>query len=1048
MFFIISSLIMGAMVWLIYQEFFTRRPWADVQADWYKVQEQRARVNLQSEETWLKEGVLIEKDEDGEEEEVEVGPMVEELTKTINTLKEGIVNSPEKAAFDQLGEKIKSAQIEVKDAEMAVAFAKADEDEYYYYYRRDKHKDDAEGEKKHREKVEQLQKRVADKQVTYDEKVAVRDKLLDEKAKIIAKVREAELKLNQLRSKAESAKRTFAKAESEANSLFPREMMQHWNQDIELVDRCHTCHMGSEKCGYSYPKEILEDAVTNSLTAEDVQKKYCISREEAVAYADNAESIRDSFGEDEELNYDSVKAELLLDMEPVLDMGKKLGLEQYVAESLYRTHPNRTVLLRKHPGGTFGCTTCHYGQGRQTKGVALNLLKGDTAPFTHATRDHYWLSQILDPVRRADGTKPENKHFTEASCYNCHKSDYELEAAPHLTEARKLVQHLGCTGCHPLGTIDPERKHGPALQKVASKINPGWLAKWIEYPKAMRPRTRMPNFWPEAVRKTPDGERKLGCNEFDYKRGAATSPAVAQDCDEKRTQEVAYITYYLLDKSERPDYPAMPKWANAEAGQEVFEATGCIACHNLNEWTGASHLPGSEDRDIAPNLANIGDKIANPGWFFEWVKNPKSYWHETRMPKLNLTDKQAWNVAAYLSSLKSGEDFTQLQAEYKEKYITGKEEEAKKRGEVLVKWYGCAGCHDVAGHENDGRIGAELIAFGSKPSHKLDFGDVPEFTKDHHSQTWEGWTRRKLYDPRSYRYERAEVRMPQFDLTERENDLITLFLRGQNLETEGWPDEIRKQHTPNELAVQRGAFLVDAYNCRGCHMIDGRGIDIDGDHVADGGDIYKWFAANEDEMYRAPPKLVNIGKKLYPDWLYAFLKEPFKLRENFKVKMPNFQFTDQMTSDLVAYFASKSNSQYPYVEKKVDVLSDADIKTAEALFTASQCLNCHNLGGPSNDPKNIAPNLALTADRLQYEWLFDWLKDPASQIPGVGMPGFFIYDEDEDDYMTPLTQYADGDWKRQVELLRAYVISLGAKKNSKYAKSNSDSDSNTASLRD
>ena len=160
----------------------------------------------------------------------------------------------------------------------------------------------------------------------------------------------------------------------------------------------------------------------------------------------------------------------------------------------------------------------------------------------------------------------------------------------------------------------------------------------------------------------------------------------------------------------------MPKWANAEAGQEVFEATGCIACHNLNEWTGASHLPGSDDRDMAPNLANIGDKIASPGWFFEWVKNPKSYWHETRMPKLNLTDKQAWNVAAYLSSLKSGKDFSQLQPEYKDKYITGKEEEAKKRGATLVKWYGCTGCHEVAGHENDGRIGAELIAFGSKPT--------------------------------------------------------------------------------------------------------------------------------------------------------------------------------------------------------------------------------------------------------------------------------------------------------------------------------------------
>jgi hypothetical protein len=61
MFFIISSLIMGTMVWLVYQEFITRRPWAENQANWYKVQEQRALKNLESEKTWLKEGTLIEK---------------------------------------------------------------------------------------------------------------------------------------------------------------------------------------------------------------------------------------------------------------------------------------------------------------------------------------------------------------------------------------------------------------------------------------------------------------------------------------------------------------------------------------------------------------------------------------------------------------------------------------------------------------------------------------------------------------------------------------------------------------------------------------------------------------------------------------------------------------------------------------------------------------------------------------------------------------------------------------------------------------------------
>ena len=103
--------------------------------------------------------------------------------------------------------------------------------------------------------------------------------------------------------------------------------------------------------------------------------------------------------------------------------------------SLCTDPPQPNCTSSKAPGWNVQLHDLPLWAGTPNKGVALNLLKGDTAPFTHATRDHYWLSQILDPVRRADGSKPENKHFTEASCYNCHKADYELEAAPHLTEA-------------------------------------------------------------------------------------------------------------------------------------------------------------------------------------------------------------------------------------------------------------------------------------------------------------------------------------------------------------------------------------------------------------------------------------------------------------------------------------------------------------------------------------------------------------------------------------------------------------------------------------
>jgi hypothetical protein len=58
--------------------------------------------------------------------------------------------------------------------------------------------------------------------------------------------------------------------------------------------------------------------------------------------------------------------------------------------------------------------------------------------------------------------------------------------------------------------------------------------------------------------------------------------------------------------------------------------------------------------------------------------------------------------------------------------------------------------------------------------------------------------------------------------------------------------------------------------------------------------------------------------------------------------------------------------------------------------------------------------------------MFQWLKNPQEQAPGVGMPNFFAPVEDKPgEYETPLTDIAGGDWKKQIELLRAFVIGLG-----------------------
>ncbi len=63
-------------------------------------------------------------------------------------------------------------------------------------------------------------------------------------------------------------------------------------------------------------------------------------------------------------------------------------------------------------------------------------------------------------------------------------------------------------------------------------------------------------------------------------------------------------------------------------------------------------LDAASFRTHGPNLDGTGSKV-NAGWLYAWVRNPKGYWHETRMPNLRLTEKEAADVTAYLMSLKN-----------------------------------------------------------------------------------------------------------------------------------------------------------------------------------------------------------------------------------------------------------------------------------------------------------------------------------------------------------------------------------------------------------
>jgi cytochrome c2 len=655
---------------------------------------------------------------------------------------------------------------------------------------------------------------------------------------------------------------------------------------------------------------------------------------------------------------------------------------------VFRSHPHRwDLLIKEHNPETFGCTTCHGGEGAQTKGVMHRK-------FRHGEDDHHWNDPLTDEVT-VMGKKFKGA-FMQSKCDKCHAAEITLAEAPLLSKGKKLFIDVGCWGCHPIEGYNDLPKRGPTLTNIASKTTQGFLKTWISYPKAWRPGTRMPNFWPGAVdaKAVPHPEGQ-----------SVEQVQVAQQ--KLRDQEVSAIVAYLWSNSEKaPLLAATAPKGDPAKGKEMFESVGCRGCHVTEKGSTARRSEGSDQRDYAPNLWNIGDK-AKPEWVYSWVKNPKAMWPETKMPDLRLKDGEAADVTAYLMTLKAGESWADP------KYGAGEQEKLAAEGKDLIAKYGCFGCHNIKGFENAQKIGTELTEHGRKAVELLDFGDVHYFTEDpKHHQTYANWVWEKLHVPRVFAYERVETKMPQFDFTDEEALAILTFLKGQT--GEKMEPQYLAANTEQKQAIYRGEKLVFWNGCRNCHVVEKRG-----------GKIRDQF--NEDNQSFAPPVLTGEGAKVQPHWLFGFLKGPFDLRPWLTLRMPTFHFADPDATDLVHYFAATSNKSFPYLTAEADQPTGQRLKDVEQLFKELQCINCHVIGKlrPGQDPGSAAPNFLMAKERLRPDWIPPWLKNPQALLDGTRMPSFWDFSDEA--HPTSPSKLFNGDAKAQIDALRDYLMHLDLK---------------------
>jgi cytochrome c2 len=779
----------------------------------------------------------------------------------------------------------------------------------------------------------------------------------------------------------------------------------------------------------------------------------------------------------------------------MMAMGEKQP-DEYAKALASHTEPE---LLQIHDPEKFGCSPCHQGNGRATTSVEKahgnyehwlwplypkeNSEAGcqscHAADMVLASGDVQWqtindgkdlfrrrgcmgchryegydkepedLNSVGQQIKQIETQKKENAKNTgdlmkqaDAAASNDEANALNTKAVDLRVANSKLDARLQQLDFQSHSLMQDQKKVGPNLKDARLKLNKNWIPVWLKKPSDFRPTTKMPNF-------------------------------------RLTDHQIQAISAYIWQSGFTDDLPKH-KTGNATHGKELFETRGCLACHSLGE---GDQMQGGT---FAANLTRVGEK-ANYDYLVRWIHNarqrtrpycpyekkdigPEDYakkglpyqfdldhskcpndGHElqvqnmTVMPSLRLSPEDAEDIATYLLTQKKQEPSSYADAAFMD------DPALKQEGKKWVRFYGCGGCHEISGMEDEGRIGTELTYEGSKPIERLDFalftevaqrgGKDAEPIKDEEDlarlpdgpakEPWydhKGFFEHKLAEPNIYdqgkvKTETEGLRMPNLHLTKDQVLDLTTFLLGSQ-ET-SLPQSYQYKPGDARHDIQEGWWVVTKYNCMACHQF------IPGQRT-----VLMGLPQYQDNQEQLPPKLLTEGARVDPEWLRKFLSNPALsatdtnrngVRPYLKVRMPTFSFSDNELRKLVRFFEALSQQPLPYIPEPVPMLTAKESDMARSLFssTAAPCLKCHATGDPSHDKIATAPNFLLAKERLKPDWVERWITDPQAVSPGTSMPsGLFKQENNQWVFSGPTPPTFNGFAGDHRKLLTDYIFQL------------------------
>lgn len=747
---------------------------------------------------------------------------------------------------------------------------------------------------------------------------------------------------------------------------FRVEIKQIHNPEMNLVDRCESCHLGARepvlvttrdmegmKVFTSHPKVEL-------LTLHDPEVFGCSPCHNGNGAATVSTSKahgnykhwlwplykRENF---EAGCLQCHEADRNLRMAPVLNAGKELFYNR-------------------------GCWGCHAREGFDSETRELRDARKMVEDLAASRQNtEIVIERTVARADRAATNEEADRLYAQAESMTLSMAHMDTLSQRYRSRIDELLMEV--------------KTQGPNLKEIRAKLRKEWIPVWVSNPHAFRPTTKMPRF------------------------------RLQQD-------EIEAMTAFLWQNGINAPVPAQPP-GNPSNGKQLFETRGCMACHAMGEGRDAVggtfaanlsrvgekvnydylvrwiHNPRERlypycpvhRRDITPQ------DYASKGLPFEFsLENNRcplgdhslQVQNRTVMPNLRLSWEEARDVASFLMTQRKADAF------YPPAPFV--DQQLLEKGRFLTRHYGCHGCHEIAGLEESDKNATDLTKEGSKPIERLDFALLTHEARKEDWYNHKGFFEHKLADPAVYDQGKIKqplerLRMPNFNFNREQIDQLTTYLLGSVDSV--IPEKFHYRPTGPPRDIQEGWWVVMKYNCDACHQFE------PGQRT-----VLQDLPRYQDPDWRdqLPPSLIGEGARVNPEWLARFLKNPALsstdlnrngVRNYLQARMPTFNLSDGEVQKLVRFFEALSEQRSPYLPPPIPALDDGELALARQLFThpAAPCLVCHATGDPERDKNSTAPNFLLVRERLKPDWTERWIVHPEIIRPGTAMPsGLFRWD--------------------------------------------------------